>query len=310
MYRLVAGYNGNLIRLRRASDSVEQNFGMTAAGVLDTAATAAFIGGSSALVVTVFNQTGGNDMTQATAADQPQFSAAGFPGSKPAVKHVRNLSNDGLGLEMTDDGVMNFAGNMTWCFQYEPNAINVGRQNILAKGNTTNPGEFCIWVENNTGKLGLDRPFVEAAVVSSLGLTVAASNVMSGDVNSTSVRHFKNAASNGTDTLAVGTATAGKTSQGWGIFTAAQEDSIRGYMRALMLWDSYEPVARAAAETMMINETVAGASAATIATGSIPASQPPSYAITRAPTEREYPGALARRANTGSPPANPKKAGR
>lgn len=59
-----------LIRLRRASDNVESDFGADEDGNLDTAAIATWIGGSSAFVVTVYDQVGSANFTQATAALQ------------------------------------------------------------------------------------------------------------------------------------------------------------------------------------------------------------------------------------------------
>lgn len=73
--RVLASYTGNLIRLRRASDNAESDFAYNASGNLDTNAIAAWAGGAS-YVVTVYDQVGGDNITQAVAANQPLFTAS------------------------------------------------------------------------------------------------------------------------------------------------------------------------------------------------------------------------------------------
>lgn len=92
--RLLTSYTGPLIRLRRASDDAELDIGYDSNGALDTAAAAAFIGGSSGFVVTLPDQGGGgHDLTQGTAASQPAYQATGFQ-SKPTLSF--DGSNDYL----------------------------------------------------------------------------------------------------------------------------------------------------------------------------------------------------------------------
>jgi hypothetical protein len=75
--RLLASYTGPLIRIRRSSDSTEQDIGATALGDLDTAAITSFVGSNSAFVRTVYHQNSGANLEQATAASQPQIVNAG-----------------------------------------------------------------------------------------------------------------------------------------------------------------------------------------------------------------------------------------
>lgn len=85
--RLRTAYTGQCVRLRRASDNVESDFGFAADGWVDQTSIAAWVGASSAFVVTLYDQSGnGRDMTQATAARQPSWSAsvASFNG-RPGV---------------------------------------------------------------------------------------------------------------------------------------------------------------------------------------------------------------------------------
>lgn len=72
-YRLLASYTGSLIRVRRSSDSTEQDIGYLSDGKLDVASLTTFIGGGSWFVRTIYDQSGNTrDMPQATAAQQPQ----------------------------------------------------------------------------------------------------------------------------------------------------------------------------------------------------------------------------------------------
>lgn len=94
MRRLLTSYTSNLLRLRRSSDSTEQNFGYLANGDLDVAAIATFVGGGSGFVVTWYDQSGnGNNATQSTAANQPLYVASG-QNSKPTIRY--DNSNDQL----------------------------------------------------------------------------------------------------------------------------------------------------------------------------------------------------------------------
>lgn len=79
-----AWLGGPLIRLRRASDDAESDFGADGDGYLDTAAIATWIGGSSGLVKVIYDQSGNAyDHAQGTAGNQPTFTASGGSGSRP-----------------------------------------------------------------------------------------------------------------------------------------------------------------------------------------------------------------------------------
>jgi len=73
--RVLTSYTSNLVRLRRASDNAEADFGYLANGDLDVAAIAAWAGGAS-YVVTVYDQApAGDNVTMAVAANQPPYVA-------------------------------------------------------------------------------------------------------------------------------------------------------------------------------------------------------------------------------------------
>jgi hypothetical protein len=86
--RVLTSYTGDLVCLRRDSDDAESDFGYDGDGNLDTAAIQNWLdadGASNAYVVTVYDQKGGDDVTQATKADQPLYVASlqnGRPGMR------------------------------------------------------------------------------------------------------------------------------------------------------------------------------------------------------------------------------------
>lgn len=89
--RLLSSYTGSLIRIRRSSDSTEQDIGYDANGDLDTAAASAFIGGGSGFVAKWYDQSGaGANLIQATASAQPSLNTgnAAFNG-RPTAAFVR-----------------------------------------------------------------------------------------------------------------------------------------------------------------------------------------------------------------------------
>ncbi len=73
---LTQDYTGPLIRLRRTSDNVEQDF-FPVSGQLDSSAILAWCGGSSARVRTWYNQVGATNAVQVNSAIQPHLVLAG-----------------------------------------------------------------------------------------------------------------------------------------------------------------------------------------------------------------------------------------
>jgi len=89
--RLRSAYTGALLRVRRSSDSTEQDIGAaTIGGNLDTAALTSFCGSASCYVSTWYDQSGGGrNATQSTAASQPRIAASGVleaVNTRPAIK--------------------------------------------------------------------------------------------------------------------------------------------------------------------------------------------------------------------------------
>lgn len=86
--KLRTAYAGSAIRVRRSSDSAEQDIGFVS-GVLDTASLLSFVGAGDGFVTTWYDQSGNaRNATQATATEQPKVVSSGVlvqDGSKPAI---------------------------------------------------------------------------------------------------------------------------------------------------------------------------------------------------------------------------------
>ena len=124
MTRLRDGYTGNAFRLRRSSDNAEQDIGFLANGDLDTSAITTFLGGSNGFLVTWYGQSGNSiNVTQATAANQPQYSATAING-RPGF--IFDGVNDILISSGTYDIGKNVTG-MTHFFSHVYGGSNTGR---------------------------------------------------------------------------------------------------------------------------------------------------------------------------------------
>jgi hypothetical protein len=91
--RLVGGYGGPLLKVRRTSDGAERDIAATSAGTLDTASLTLFIGRSDGQVMTWYDQSGaGNHLTQPAPATQPLIARKGTMESengRPALSFER-----------------------------------------------------------------------------------------------------------------------------------------------------------------------------------------------------------------------------
>jgi hypothetical protein len=85
--KLRTAYAGSAVRIRESGGNTEADIGFDGNGNFDAAAAAAHIGANSGFIVTWYDQSGnGFDITQATANNQPIYSASAGPGGKPALK--------------------------------------------------------------------------------------------------------------------------------------------------------------------------------------------------------------------------------
>ena len=256
MRKLRVTYSGACIRLRNDDTDAELDIGFDMDGALDTATAATHLGASLGRIVTWYDQSlNGNHLTQATADDQPEYDPIGMDGTLPAAFFDRITSTNGYFLATPDAASLDFEGDMTMAMVLSFEAVNVGRQDIMQKGgNGSTQGEFAYWIANNTAKPAVDRPFIEAGVGATNGMTVLGQTYVAAfTINSTTVSHFLDGAANGTDTLAVGAAAANHFRIGAGHFAGAsgQEDPMRGWIAELIIWESLTDADRQLAEDSM-----------------------------------------------------------
>ena len=137
--KLRTAYTGNAIRVRRASDNTEQNIGFVN-NELDTASLTSFCSGTNGFVTTWYDQSGNNrNMTQSTAANQPQIVISGnviIQGTKPIIQfnsanHILNTVSFALSVNRTY--IMNLfnAINNTPNFKLYLGALAAGSDNFL-----------------------------------------------------------------------------------------------------------------------------------------------------------------------------------
>ena len=92
--KLRGGYSGSAIRVRRSSDSAEQDIGFTSSGDLDESALTTFCGASDGFVTTLYDHSGNaKDLTQATVSLQPTVVSDGSvvtKNGKPAISYPAN----------------------------------------------------------------------------------------------------------------------------------------------------------------------------------------------------------------------------
>jgi len=152
--RVLSSYAGPLVRLRRATDNAEANFGYIGNGNLNTAAIAAWAGGAS-YVVTVYDQaTAGDDVTQATAANQPLYVAVAQNGHAGMQFDGANHCLQGA---FTTGGVLSQPVNVFAAAALDVAAVDdgvsrrimdgddAGGRIVLAQNATPNPDTWGLW---------------------------------------------------------------------------------------------------------------------------------------------------------------------
>lgn len=138
--KLRAAYTGNAIRVRRASDNTEQDIGFNSNNELDTVSLTSFCSGTNGFVTTWYDQSGnGRNMTQSTAANQPQIVTSGnivTQGTKPIIQfnssnHILNTVSFALSVNRTY--IMNLFNvvNNSSNFKVYLGAVAGGADNLL-----------------------------------------------------------------------------------------------------------------------------------------------------------------------------------
>ena len=132
--RLSSTYAGSAIRVRRSSDNTEQDIGFSG-GVLDTASLLSFCGAGDGYVTTWYDQSGFNlDVTQTTAAAQPQVCSSG---SVILLNGVPSVQFDGSNDYLDGGNVLDIGTNSFTSFSLV---------NVNSSGN-----ESCIYSKGELG---------------------------------------------------------------------------------------------------------------------------------------------------------------
>jgi hypothetical protein len=170
--KVVSGYSGSAIRVRRSNDNTEQDIGWTGTE-LDTASLKTFVGANSGFVTTWYNQNGGNNATQTTAANQPRIVNAGT---------VERLSGKvTLFFDGGNDNMYVSSFNNTKVSAFVVFARQTGTglgRTILRKGRTANTSlEFLLRTDASN--------YLEG--VASTGASTITSNTNPNTINSTAI---------------------------------------------------------------------------------------------------------------------------
>lgn len=135
MRKLTTGWAGNCFLCRRSSDNTTQNIGFSGNDV-DVAGFNAFVGAGNGFVVTLYDQSGnGNDLTQGTAANQPQIILSATPAGKPVMRF------NGTSMFLLNGAVMvpSTQANLTACMVVAPQ-YNADNDGIMVFDDTTGSG--------------------------------------------------------------------------------------------------------------------------------------------------------------------------
>jgi hypothetical protein len=168
--KLRAGYSGAAIRVRRSSDSAEQDIGFTSSGDLDETALTTFVGAGDGFVVTWYDQQNSAGLTQSTTTLQPKVVSSG------SVVKVGGQP----GIEFSNDYLLTTALN----------SVPTSDFSVFQVTNTpasTQTAVCCAW--NGVDDLAF-YPYINASVVGSrvfwrnLG---SLTEVNSGDISSTKI---------------------------------------------------------------------------------------------------------------------------
>jgi hypothetical protein len=128
--KLRTAYTGSAIRVRRSSDNAEQNIGFTSAFGLDTTSLSSFCSGTNGFVTTWYDQSGnGLNVTQTTAANQPQIVSAG---SVVTVNTKAAFSFDGINDFLNGGDILKAGSNPMTTFSVVK-FNNTSNQSIYAK---------------------------------------------------------------------------------------------------------------------------------------------------------------------------------
>lgn len=209
--KLRSAYSGSAIRVRRSSDSTEQDIGFSG-DVLNSSSLASFCSGTDGFIVTIYDQTGnGHDITQATTSAQPQIVSSGTiltgSNSKPRADFSAGTSvrlvNTSINITQPNTHFSIFRVNV-WTSNRRvfdgTTSIEEGRQNLYLSS-TTPDIRFgtagTSGIINSTLSVGSWGIIKAVANNTSGELRVNAGTAVTGSVGATKLRGFTMGATEG-----------------------------------------------------------------------------------------------------------------
>lgn len=163
----LAAYAGNCCRVRRASDNTERDIPFLSDGVVNVRLMRSFANGSDLFLNTFYDQSGnGNDLTQATNADQPKVMTDQLVGGVPYI--AGSSSNDPI----IQNGEMDI-----------PGAVSVDQSNCsvwMTLGYTNSWRDMVAFEIGTTDPFGID---LGAVSVASVRAKYGGTNTSFGDIN-------------------------------------------------------------------------------------------------------------------------------
>jgi hypothetical protein len=190
--KLRTRYTGAAIRVRRSSDSTEQDIGF-AGTVLDTASLVSFCGAGNGFVTTWYDQVGSNNAVQTTAAIQPQIVSSGSlivsETNKPSIAFV-DASGAAVGPYLEHDPF--YVASQSYVgYLAVHSLVGAGFSHSIFDSNPANRGVF-LFYSGATRQPGIysNRSGANSAIGSALTLNETV--VFYGQANRTRINQFIN----------------------------------------------------------------------------------------------------------------------
>jgi hypothetical protein len=177
--RLRSGYTGSAIRVRRSSDSAEQDIGFVS-NVLDTASLLTFVGAGDGFVTTWYDQSGlGFNATQTSALVQPEIVLGGVLWTQNGKPAVRFLDDTGTAVLDRLNVPLFHTANQSYVGYFWSYAMRVN-------------GNFPILLNTSTGAGGF-RSFHDSAIrvprqVAQRSVIIAGDSSIAINLNQTYIR--------------------------------------------------------------------------------------------------------------------------
>jgi hypothetical protein len=205
-YSAVAGYSlrqlktgvTSVVRVRRSSDNSEQDF--TTDEITDGTLTT-WTGANDGFVVTWYDQSGSNNITQSTAANQPRLVVAGALETLSSLPTLNYLTDDYLSL---GSGLSAISAEPLSIFTVYSSDVSTGFSSILSNNSTgaTSNSRVQVYANTNVGQMFGVKNTSGTAYTISTGAATSSDSIGSYFIDSSkNMECFLNGSTQGTDTF-------------------------------------------------------------------------------------------------------------